>query len=479
MRITFQVTAGPLAGQEFGFDRHDVFLVGRSPNAHCRLPEDDPYFSRVHFMIEVNPPRCRVTDMGSRNGTFVNGRPVRMFDLHDGDKIRAGHTVMNVQVEKVTDGRAETWDDDGAGATKADILLRSDTHPELGSRSGPTETSPVLEFPGVTARRPRAGFDDGSDAFPAVGPAGRPEITGFRIDRELGRGNMGVVYHAARAADGTEVALKVILPHEADNPMTVQRFLREAEVLGQLNHPNIVKFLETGQAGPVLFFAMEFVNGTDVASVMKERPRFEPRTGVRLAIQVLDALAEAHGKGMVHRDIKPANVLLAELPDGKRQVKLADFGLARVYRASRLSGLTLHGDMGGTPAYMAPEQITNYSGVTPAADQYSVAAMLYHMLTGFYIMDLPPMPAGLLAIMQSQAGPAVTETVRPGPGAGTGDPQGPGQGPGRAVRRRVRVPPGAGPVRPVMAAVSPSAVCRGRVPWPPRSRRGPASPRSR
>ena len=193
---------------------------------------------------------------------------------------------------------------------------------------------------------------------------------------------------------------------------------------------------------------------------MKERPRFEPRTGVRLAIQVLDALAEAHGKGMVHRDIKPANVLLAELPDGKRQVKLADFGLARVYRASRLSGLTLHGDMGGTPAYMAPEQITNYSGVTPAADQYSVAAMLYHMLTGFYIMDLPPMPAGLLAIMQTQPVPLLQKRSDLAPGW-TGDPQGPGQGPGRAVRRRDRVPPGAGPVRPVMAVVSPSAVCRG------------------
>ena len=258
MRITFQVTAGPLAGQEFGFDRHDVFLVGRSPNAHCRLPEDDPYFSRVHFMIEVNPPRCRVTDMGSRNGTFVNGRPVRMFDLHDGDEIRAGHTVMNVQVEKVTDDRPRPADDDGAGATKADIAPAERHPPDLGSRSGPTETSPVLEFPG-SGPPAAAGFDDGSGALP-----------GGRGDRPAGRKSPGSGSTANSAggtwassttppgtADGTDVALKVILPHEADNPMTVQRFLREAEVLGQLNHPNIVKFLETGQAGPVLFFAME------------------------------------------------------------------------------------------------------------------------------------------------------------------------------------------------------------------------------
>ena len=404
MRITFQVTTGPLAGESFSFDRHDVFLVGRSPNAHCRLPEDDPYFSRVHFMIEVNPPRCRVTDMGSRNGTFVNQQPVKIFELHNGDEIRAGHTIMKVVVTKADDEPAATLSDE-AGATKADIVLPGETHPEFGRRSGPTESSPVLEFHGLASDRPKSSAEQRSDAFPAFAPAGEPKITGYAIHRELGRGNMGVVYQADRESDGAEVALKVILPHQADNPQVVERFLREADVLGRLDHPNIVKFLETGQAGPVLFFAMEYVRGTDVASVMKERPRFEPRTGIRLAIQVLDALAEAHRKGMVHRDIKPANVLLAELPDGKRQVKLADFGLARVYRASQLSGLTMHGDMGGTPAYMAPEQITNYSEVTPAADQYSVAAMLYHMLTGSYIIDLPPMPAGLLAIMQSQPVP--------------------------------------------------------------------------
>jgi serine/threonine protein kinase len=152
---------------------------------------------------------------------------------------------------------------------------------------------------------------------------------------------------------------------------------------------------------------MEYVRGTDVAKVLGERPRVEPRTAIRLAIQVLDALAHAHAKGLVHRDIKPANVLLAELPDGKRQVKLADFGLARVYRASQISGLTHLGDLGGTPAYMPPEQITNYREVMPAADQYSTAAMLYHMLTGHWVFDLPPMPGGLLTILNKEPVPLV------------------------------------------------------------------------
>ena len=99
MLITLAVTSGPLNGRTFTFEGHDVFLVGRSPNAHARFPEDDPFFSRVHFLIEVNPPRCRLTDMGSRNGTFVNGKKVEVVDLDDGDEIRAGHTRIQVRVE--------------------------------------------------------------------------------------------------------------------------------------------------------------------------------------------------------------------------------------------------------------------------------------------------------------------------------------------------------------------------------------------
>jgi serine/threonine-protein kinase len=232
-------------------------------------------------------------------------------------------------------------------------------------------------------------------------------VPGYQLVREIGRGNMGVVYLARRQADGLEVAVKTIHPAHVDNPDVTGRFLREAETLGRFDHPNIVKFHEAGEAGGLLYFVMEYVGGTDVAKVLQERPRVEPRTAVRLAIQVLDALSHAHARGLVHRDIKPANVLLAELPDGKRQVKLADFGLARVYRASQISGLTHVGDLGGTPAYMPPEQITNYREVMPAADQYSTAAMLYHMLTGKWVFDLPPMPGGLLTILNKDPVPLI------------------------------------------------------------------------
>src|SRR5262245_65238246 len=99
MRITLAVTEGPHMGQKYFFEGHDTFIVGRSKRSHFRLPHKDKYFSRVHFMVEVNPPHCRLMDMGSTNGTFVNGEKVAMVDLKHGDEIKGGRTVLRVAVE--------------------------------------------------------------------------------------------------------------------------------------------------------------------------------------------------------------------------------------------------------------------------------------------------------------------------------------------------------------------------------------------
>src|SRR5436305_15136729 len=98
MRITLTVTAGPHQGRRFAFEGHDTFVVGRSKRAHFQLPARDKYFSRIHFLVEINPPQCRLMDMGSRNGTHVNGQRVEVIDLKDGDQIRAGHTVFRLSL---------------------------------------------------------------------------------------------------------------------------------------------------------------------------------------------------------------------------------------------------------------------------------------------------------------------------------------------------------------------------------------------
>jgi serine/threonine-protein kinase len=199
---------------------------------------------------------------------------------------------------------------------------------------------------------------------------------------------MGVVSLAVRMADRTAVALKTITP-TAGTRGHVERFLREADILRRLAHPNIVAFREVGESSGQLYFAMDYVRGADAARLLKkEGGPLAVGRAVVLVCQLLEALAYAHAEGFVHRDVKPANVMVEDV-GGQEVVRLADFGLARVYQASPLSGLTMRGELGGTVAFMAPEQVTTFREAKPPADQYAVGATLYTLLTGRLIYDLP------------------------------------------------------------------------------------------
>ena len=343
MKITLSVTAGPHAGREFVLEGHDTFLVGRAGDAHLKMSGDDRFFSRRHFLLEVNPPRCRVIDLNSRNGVTLNGGRVAAADVDDGDEIAVGHTVFKVGI----------------------------------TRPPPSDLA-TADFP---AARPAG------DATVGLPPAA-VTVPGYLIGPELGRGGMGVVYRAVRERDGHTVALKTIAPAAGATRKQVERFVRECQILAQLDHKNIVGYRDVGEAEGLVYLAMEFVDGPDLAARPWAGGAADIRTAVRIVCQVLGGLAHAHAKGFVHRDIKPANVLVAT-DGGKKVAKLADFGLARVYESSRVSGLTLQGEIGGTPAYMAPEQVTHYRDVKPAADQYAAAATLYKLLTGKYTHDFP------------------------------------------------------------------------------------------
>jgi serine/threonine-protein kinase len=216
-------------------------------------------------------------------------------------------------------------------------------------------------------------------------------IAGYRIIRELGQGGMGIVYLALREGAGDLVALKMIVPEVAvaARKEDVERFVREASIVRGLDHPNIVAFRDAGESGGRIYFAMEYVPGIDASRLLREDggPLPIPRA-VNLVGQLLEALEYAHARKFVHRDIKPGN-LLVKREDGRDRALLADFGLARAYQASRLSGLTMTDDLRGTPAFMAPEQITNFREAKPATDLYSAGATLYNLLTGRHILDFP------------------------------------------------------------------------------------------
>lgn len=374
--IRLIVTAGPHAGKEYAFDRHDTFLVGRSKDAHFQLSYDDPYFSRRQFLVEVNPPRVRVLDLESRNGTLVNGRKVEAAELRHGDEIRAGKTVFRVEVPTATPGPDD---------------LETLANPDAGA-AGDARTAD----------------------FPESG-AGR--IPGYELRGVLGSGGMGTVYLAVSAADGREVAVKVIRPAAGTAGRQVERFLRESRVLAGLEHRNIVGYLESGRADPLVYLVMERVDGPDAGRFLDRSGPLPVAGAVRIACGLLAGLAHAHARGFVHRDVKPSNVLIGGGPGVAKTVKVADFGLARAYDDCKLSGLTMQGEVGGTPAFMAPEQVTHYRDVRPAADQYSAAATLYRLLTGRTPHDLPKDVGQQLAHIVSRPPVPIGER-RPGLPAG-------------------------------------------------------------
>jgi tetratricopeptide (TPR) repeat protein/tRNA A-37 threonylcarbamoyl transferase component Bud32 len=215
---------------------------------------------------------------------------------------------------------------------------------------------------------------DGSRPPPAV--PGLPAIPGYQVLGELGRGGMGVVYKARQIRLNRIVALKMILAGDHAGPEASARFLAEAELIARLHHPHIVQIYAFGDCDGRHYFAMEYVAGGTLADRLDGNPR-PGRESARLIETLARAIDEAHRLGIVHRDLKPANILLST--DGVP--KIADFGLAKWLDAQ--SGLTQTHSIVGTPNYMAPEQAgPGRNPIGPAADVYSLGAILYELLTG-------------------------------------------------------------------------------------------------
>ena len=201
------------------------------------------------------------------------------------------------------------------------------------------------------------------------------EFAGYRIDRRIGRGGMGVVYLATDLALDRSVALKVLAEDLAKVPGFQRRFIGESKLAASLDHPNVIPIYSAGEFDGVLYIAMRFVPGHDLRTLLREQERLEPERAARLVAQVGSALDAAHAHGLVHRDVKPANVLMT----AQDHVYLTDFGLSK--RVATDSSATKTGMVLGTLDYIAPEQIRGEQ-IGPFTDVYSLGCMAVHLLTG-------------------------------------------------------------------------------------------------
>jgi eukaryotic-like serine/threonine-protein kinase len=198
-------------------------------------------------------------------------------------------------------------------------------------------------------------------------------VPGYQVMEKLGQGAMGVVFRARQLSLDRLVAVKVLHPRLAANSAFLERFRREALLAARLSHNNVVQAIDVGSAGSVHYFVMELVEGKTIRQELDSGKAYTEHEAVELVLQVAQALAHAHRRGLIHRDVKPANIVLTA--DGV--AKLADLGLARATADEAERNMIV-----GTPWYIAPEQIEARPDIDGRADIYSLGATLYHMVTG-------------------------------------------------------------------------------------------------
>ncbi len=287
-------------------------LLGRSSSCSVRI--DDPSASRQHCRLDVENDRIVLTDLNSTHGTWYGDERITRQTLQPEGSFRIGDTSIRI-----------------TNITKA-----------ADQDSPPENPDPMLGT----------------------------EIAGYKILKILGRGGYGIVYHARQDRLNRHVALKLLKEDACSDSERVEAFQREARAAASLDHPHLIQLYEVGEVDGRHFFAMELVGGGNVAQHIKAHGPFAWENAVKIAIDVMEALAHAHQKGLVHGDVKPANILLSK----DRRAKLGDLGLATT--AEEASDTRM-----GTVAFMSPEQILG-NKLDSRSDLYSFGCTFFTMVTG-------------------------------------------------------------------------------------------------
>ena len=372
MRVTLHVVAGPQTGREFTFDQHDTFMIGRSEDAQFCLPHDR-FFSRHHCILEIAPPQCFLRDLGSTNGSFVNGIRVETAHLKHGDRIQGGETVLEVKVI-------------------SDVPSLSNSGSALNEKTEPSVITVACLNCGLPSKaeasRPDAKLSYVCEACREKLRQNPQPIPNYQMIRILGQGGMGSVMLARSVRDGELVAIKRLAAKLQLVNNRLNAYARDRGTAALL-HQNVVSYSNTVHNG-IVYLVSEYVSGMDASRLAKKRGgKLNYLEVVKIIEQTLAALDFAHQKGFVHRDIKEQNILV----DGNYPnylAKLTDFGLSKSYKQTGMSGVTMVGDVAGTIAYMPPEQVRDFKEVRPPSDIYALGMTAYSLLTGAHALDIGP-----------------------------------------------------------------------------------------
>jgi len=347
-------------------------MIGRGEDSHFCLPQDR-FFSRHHCILEIAPPQTFIRDLGSTNGTYVNGQRIDTAYLKSGDRIQGGETVLEVEVST---GLEEFDSTAKMAASEPSVVsvqcLNCGLPASVEAMSADTKMSYLCD-----------------DCRERLKDNPQP-IPGYQMIRILGKGGMGSVMLGRSETDGRAAAIKTLLPEVAVSEQSVKRFLREIEVASSLQHPNIVGYIEHGTHNGIIYLVTEYIAGMDASRLSKYRGgKLDYTEVVSIIEQTLAALDFAHNRGFVHRDIKEQNILIhGEYP--RSTAKLTDFGLSKSFKETGMSGVTMVGDVAGTIAYMPPEQVRDFKEVRPPSDIYAVGMTAYSLMTGAHALDIAP-----------------------------------------------------------------------------------------
>lgn len=366
--------------KEWVYTEPDNVLVGRAADNHIATVNEGVYkqISRYQAQFTVRPPQIYVKDFGSKNGTFVNG-------------VCIGKREKNETPEE------------GQKRVYPQHELKNGDVFSLGGENDLVEFEvEIYEVP-VDTCIPTEYQELGDDSFYRI----KEKNAALVKDELLGKGGFGAVYSAKDVNTNEKYAIKEFKPEASVNDIMIRYFQREADLLKQLKHPNIVKVFENyfSREDENLCIVMEYCAGGDLAEYMRKKGgKLDLEEAVNITLLLLDALEYVHNAevevkdakgrlrkehGLIHRDIKPQNILFTE----DKTIKLSDFGLAKAFDLAGASGVSSDGQWCGSYPYVSRRQIIKFRYARPDVDVFSMAALFYQMLTGKFIRDFEALDA--------------------------------------------------------------------------------------